>query len=363
MIRTPLFRPGLECGMASTEDRNRSAPATSATDAAFEFHSFEWEGPDRLEVSGRFVGLDEEPAGAPELVVHGADEIHRLTLVPGSDTGPLGDGRRWSAVFAWEAAPVPCDAVELVFENLSVELPAPGTRRSRLRPLKLEARRRGGSPAQASDPAGTQSMPAPVDEGSSGGAAERLRLQTELMAAREEARDLGAAVRRAERDLPRVRADLEAEQERRAADAKRFRLGLESLRESAEAALHAEQATAQRLGSELREAHAALDARNAALEDLTAQLRAVTGAREEAEAAAREENDALRHRVAALEAVGEGVEQLQQELQRTRERADAMEVALHEARAAAEAAGAEARRLQARIEAIRDALGEETPRP
>src|SRR3954453_22978746 len=72
---------------------------------AFDLERFAWEAPDRLEVSGRFSGLDGKRPAPPILVVHGADGTHRLATVPGSVSGSPKDGRWWRAAFAWQEPP------------------------------------------------------------------------------------------------------------------------------------------------------------------------------------------------------------------------------------------------------------------
>src|SRR4051812_38415679 len=86
---------------------------TAANVERFELERFGWGAPDRLELSGIFVGLRETDPGPPVLVVWGAGAAHRLTAVPESLDGPPEDGRRWRAEFLWEQPPVPFDAAQL----------------------------------------------------------------------------------------------------------------------------------------------------------------------------------------------------------------------------------------------------------
>ena len=67
----------------------------------FELARFAWGAPDRLELSGRFLGLGEEPPDSPELVISGADGVHHLSVVPGSLSGPMDDGRWWDLDFGF----------------------------------------------------------------------------------------------------------------------------------------------------------------------------------------------------------------------------------------------------------------------
>src|ERR671931_1403071 len=77
---------------------SRSATASDAGEGSrkteppsFELTRFAWAAPDRLDVSGVFVGLDGKPAGAPTLVVRGGDREQRLPAVEGSVSGDPAD--------------------------------------------------------------------------------------------------------------------------------------------------------------------------------------------------------------------------------------------------------------------------------
>ena len=102
--------------------------------AIFELERFAWGAPDRLELSGRFIGLPDVSAEAPVLVVVGRDRVHRLPAVPDDDAGPPEEGRPWRAAFAWQDAPVAFDFAELQLgSDIVVELPKPDLARSRFR--------------------------------------------------------------------------------------------------------------------------------------------------------------------------------------------------------------------------------------
>ena len=108
----------------------------------FELARFAWGAPDRLELSGTFVGVPDVPADAPTLVISGANGVHRLPVVPESVSGPPEDGRRWEAVFAWQEPPVAFEVAELQFgDDMVVELPEPGGRRTRSRRKTLSVTR------------------------------------------------------------------------------------------------------------------------------------------------------------------------------------------------------------------------------
>jgi len=107
---------------------------TSGGPAIFELERFAWEAPDRLELSGRFIGLPEGSAEAPVLVVVARDRVHRLPAVPDDDAGPPEEGRPWRAAFEWQDAPVAFDFAELQLgSDIVVELPKPDLARTRFR--------------------------------------------------------------------------------------------------------------------------------------------------------------------------------------------------------------------------------------
>jgi hypothetical protein len=208
----------------------------------FELSRFVWGAPDQLEVAGTFVGLREPPEDAPVLVVHGSDGTHRLPAV--TENRPE-EGQRWVAAFAWQEAPVAFETAELEFgPDCVVELPEPGAKRMLFRQQVLEVRR-----SHAERPA--PETPASLASPSTG--AERMRLEADLLAAQEEAREARAALERTEDELARARQDLAAERERQTADAERFREGLARVRASAEQALAAEHAAVEGLRAELEQ--------------------------------------------------------------------------------------------------------------
>lgn len=255
------------------ESENQTqAVALEAADRRFELRRFAWGTPDRLELAGTFGGLPETPTGAPVLVVKAGERVHRLPAVPDSFSGPPANGQVWQAQFAWQDPPVAFQGAELQFgTELIVELPEPGFKRRVARPRLLKVQ-------TAPEPLAT------VD-----GSAASVGSQVELLAAQEEVREVQAALEQTRAELARAREDLQAERNRRAADGERFREGLAGVRESAEQALAAEQATVTQLRS---------------------QAEATEAARTEAEATA----DALRKQVEKLESDSQETGQLRSEL-------------------------------------------------
>jgi hypothetical protein len=263
-----------------------TSPPTAAAGATFELEHFTWGGPDRLEVVGRFTGLDESEAGEPTLTVRGPDGVQRLEAVPGSVSGSPGGGR-WRAEFAWREAPAAFEVAELELgEHLVVVLPDPTGRPRRFGRQVLEVRRTG--PAEANG------------DVSPGTSTDRVRLQADLLVAREEARELRGELDRARDELATHRAALDAARRRHADDAERFRRELAEVSVAAEEAVAADRAAAQRLRDQLAE-------RDQALEGARAETEALRGRVAELEVVAGEA-EALRGRVAELEVVaGEAV--------------------------------------------------------
>jgi hypothetical protein len=225
----------------------------STNGRTFALERFAWGAPDRLELAGTFSGLDEPPAGLPVLVLTGPDRTHRLPAAARDVSGTPENGRPWSAAFVWQEPPAAFDAAVLrLGSDLAVELPDPGSD--------------GESPA---------SVELPV-RSANGHGADRVRLEAELLAGREELREARSALHRAEEELSRAREDLHAEREERAADAVRFRAGLAQVREAAEQAL---------------------TAKDAELADVRGELEVATAFRAEAESASKAETAALRERM------------------------------------------------------------------
>jgi hypothetical protein len=212
---------------------------TADDGGTFQLERFEWTAPDRLEVAGSFTGIT-APSASPELVLHGADGARRLA---GAPVELADDDVQWASVFVWSGPPVPFDDAELdLGGGLSIGLPRPGERDETLEVRKA----------------------APE-------AADLLRLRATALAAQEEAREADAARERLAQELARAREDLESERSRHAADAERFKQGLEQVRDAGEQALAATTAElaatrerASRLESALDEATGELEIARAA---------------------------------------------------------------------------------------------------
>ena len=328
------------------------AVVTLTTTPSFELRRFAWGTPDRLEVSGTFGSLPDMPADAsPVLVVRAGETVHRLPAIPESLDGPPADGRVWEAQFAWQHPPVAFRRAELQLAgDLIVELPEPGSKRRLARPRMLTVRTMSAAAAQPR-PEPEQTTPDPPGNGN--GRAASVGSQVELLTAQEEVREVHAALQQTEAELTRAREDLQAERERRAGDGERFHAGLAKLRQAAEDALTAEQVTVTQLGTDLRDARAEIESKDAAIEDLRKQVEAADAARAQAEAGAKAESEALRKQLAKLESAGQETERLRSELASRAAQIDATRAELETAHSAVDQARSDAERLLGRLASIR----------
>src|SRR3954454_5912221 len=90
---------------------------------SFELERFSWTEPDRLEVTGRWTGLEGRRLGRPVLTLAIGDERRRLTALPGGHLRGSGD---WRALFSYDGDPTAVTSAELeVGRRLVVDLPAP----------------------------------------------------------------------------------------------------------------------------------------------------------------------------------------------------------------------------------------------
>jgi hypothetical protein len=321
--------------MDAPEGQDRAARGSVQALATFELERFVWAAPDRLELSGRFSGLHDVPAGLPQLVVHGSERAHRLDAPHNTPAPPVDDGAPWSAEFVWQEPPVAFDIATLELgDGIVVELPAPGTRPGRIRGQTLEVQNAAASARAEADEVEwaepTAGRGDDSEEPSAVRGAERVGLEAELLAAREEVRELRAAAERTQEELARARDDLNRERERHAGDADRFREGLKRVRRSASEAVATEHRALKQMESALGETRAAMDAKDAELDQLRRRLDEEAASRTQAESDAR----------AAAQAH------------------QAHRAGLDEARRTADQARAGAEEMLKRLEAIRGALGD-----
>jgi hypothetical protein len=283
-------------------------------EVSFELERFAWSEPGRLEVIGRWTGLEGRRLGRPVLRLEANGRRRRLTAMPGGHLVPS-DSSEWRASFAYDGDPEQVGAVVLEVGRLSVDLPAPRRRRRRpgeagIERLRgeLDAERRLRKEAEATlaerdaellslreeaDAAlaereaeleALRSQSGEVEEG-------RERLQAEVDAARE-------ALAASEEDRERLRTDLGIRDE----ELEIARDEARTARTEAEARLAAERAAAtdvrEKLATAREEAQSTITAEAQETERLRADLEAAREETERTVEAERAETARLREELA-----------------------------------------------------------------
>jgi hypothetical protein len=221
-----------------------------ASEVVFALERFELSGEDRLEVVGRWEGLEGRRMGRPVLtVVESGGRRRRLNALPG---GQLSSTHPWRAAFAWEGDVSGVERAELELgRRLVVELPPPRRRR-----------RRSGSAARTPDtPRPQPTVQEPTVNGIDVAAlTDRISaLAAEVEAARAEAADLRERLETARDGI------VERDQRLMAGEA-----AVEQAAEDAAARLDAERAEAAALRTRLAEAREAADRARAEAEQAIA---------------------------------------------------------------------------------------------
>ena len=328
---------------------------------------FGWTAGDRLELVGRWSGLQDPSALTPTLVVRTASAVERLEAVP--DSVSTGEDSIWSAAFTYARDGADLERVTLVMgEDLLVELPLPvvGTRRFGRQLLRAHrtpravnaATMRAEVPAGVGQPAAEAAKshdrgdrpraPTAVDMAS----ASPLELHGALIRAQEELEELRAEAARAGELAEVARHDADREKRRRVADADRLREALATARNLADDQLVAERQAAATLRSELDDALKVLAAQRDEAARLQAELEA--DRREGAETAEREAA-AARERA---EAISVELDQVRAELEQRSEAVASLSAALEQARQGEQVARARSEALQQRVDAARAAIGD-----
>jgi hypothetical protein len=272
---------------------------TDVREISFELARFSWTPPDRLEVTGRWSGLEGRRLGRPVLTLAIGDERRRLTALPG---GQLRGGE-WRAAFAYEGEPEAIESAELeVARRLVVELPAPRRRRARPEASALLEERRRREAAEATLAERDDEITGLRDEAETALAERESEIEKlrETLAAAEAER--GAL----QLETAQLRADLVARDQELAA----AREELEQTREDAEQRLAAERAASTEVHEKLATAREQAQTSIAGEAEETERLRAeLQSAREETErlvSAERAETARLREELAARSATANG---------------------------------------------------------
>jgi hypothetical protein len=253
-------------------------------EVAFELERFGWTDPGRLEVVGRWSGLEGRRLGRPVLTVEAAGHRRRLTALPG---GHLTVSGEWRATFACDDDPAAITGVVLeVGRRLVVDLPPPKKRRRAQADPSLERLHEERLRREAAE-------------------ASLAERDAELISLREEA---DAALAERENEADTLRGELTTAQEALvAAEQERERLAAELGRVTADLGIRDQELTTAR--EELRRATVEAEERLAAERAATTEVREkLATAREEAEstmAAEAQETERLR---AELEAARDETE-------------------------------------------------------
>ena len=161
----------------------------SANDVAFVLERFGWSSPERLEVVGRWSGVEDHRLGSLILVVRANGRTHRLS---GMAELPSGGQGSWRASFAWKGQPLTVDEAKLeVGRDLVVPLPAPRPQGGRFaRTAVPDADHAPSTHADEEEPSVAEGREQPTQPSTSAAAVDPndpLALQEALIDAREEA--------------------------------------------------------------------------------------------------------------------------------------------------------------------------------
>src|SRR5215210_7281020 len=157
----------------------RRSPPDAAQIPTFTVEHFGWGAPDRLVVTGTFSGLEPQSPADAVLTVFGEDGAHRLPAIDG-DEAPQVDGDRLTASFAWLETPVAFQHARLELGGtLAVDLEDPeAAADGDPLPVQLLDAHDELDPPDDEPPTAVE---APRRAADVDGAADRLRLETQLL--------------------------------------------------------------------------------------------------------------------------------------------------------------------------------------
>jgi hypothetical protein len=234
-------------------------------DVAFELERFGWTPPDRLEVVGRWSGLEGRRLGRPVLTLAVGDDKVRLTAHPG---GHFSRSGRWTALFTYDGQPEEVAGAELeVGRRLVIDLPPPRRRKAPVDTGELETERARreeleqtlaerdieitGLRDEAETAIGDRDSRIELLE------AEMAELRTKLEEAEQERELVRAELEVARTDAQAARAEVDAAAERLQAEraaAAEIREKLATAREEAQSTIDTEAHETERLRAELQAA-------------------------------------------------------------------------------------------------------------
>jgi len=315
--------------------------------ASFTLLRFEWTPPDRLDVAGTWVGVENGDLSNATLILHGPRSVHRLEPVQGVS----GHMRNWSAVFSWPGDPESVERAELVLgSTLVVELPSSDSKQARRRfgRTRLAVRELEQQGAAASGPE--------VD-------GDVLAVHAAMVAAQEEAAEARDELARLQAEVERARELAKRERARRESDAARLHEAMGTLRGLAEDSLQKEREATRRVSSQLDEVEASISGAQAEAAQLREQAQAAVAGRDEAAEQVRLQHSEIERLRAKLDQLTRDARELSErarvELEaartqlREQEQASATSTAeLTELRAAYDGARQEAARAGARLAGV-----------
>jgi DNA repair exonuclease SbcCD ATPase subunit len=234
-------------------------------DVAFELERFAWTPPDRLEVVGRWSGLEGRRLGRPVLTLAVAGEKVRLTSHPG---GRFSRSGQWSAVFSFDGEPEDVAGAELeIGRRLVIDLPPPRRRKAPVDTGELEREQRRREELEATLAERDAEITGLRDEAETALGerdsriealeAEMAEMRTKLEEAEQERELMRAELEAARAETQTARAEVDASAERLQAEraaAAEIREKLATAREEAQSTIDTEAHETERLRAELQAA-------------------------------------------------------------------------------------------------------------
>jgi hypothetical protein len=273
-------------------------------ETAFELERFAWTPPGRLEVVGRWNGLEGRRLGRPVLTLEAHGIRRRLGAVPGGHFARAASGE-WRAAFAYDDDPEAITRAELELgRRLVVELPRPRRRRG-APPEALEDERRLRLEAETTLAERDAEIIGLRDEAETAIGDREAEIET-LRTQLTQAEQLAAARDDAERRAAEFGAELAIAREELAT----ARQELETARSEADERLAAQRAAAaevhEKLAAAREEAHRTIETEAEETERLRAELAAAREETERTVSAEREETERLREELASRAAHANG---------------------------------------------------------
>jgi len=234
-------------------------------DVAFELERFAWTPPDRLEVVGRWSGIEGRRLGRPVLTLAVGDEKVRLTAHPG---GHFSRSGTWSAVFSYDGKPEDVAGAELeIGRRLVVDLPPPRRRKAPVDTGALEQEQKRREEVEATLAERDAEIIGLRDEAETALGerdsriealeAEMAEMRTKLEEAEQERELMRAELEAARAETQTARAEVDASAERLQAEraaAAEIREKLATAREEAQSTIDTEAHETERLRAELQAA-------------------------------------------------------------------------------------------------------------